>query len=402
VKGPLDGIRVLDFGIVWAGPQATRLLGDQGADVIKVESARRMDLIRGPVAPLSGTAGCYPDQEAGERPWNRHGYFIERNRNKRSVCLDLTMPEGRELALRLAAKCDLVLDNFKAGTMDRLGLGARRIHAVNPGAVVVSMSAYGASGPWRSYSGYGATIDALSGAVAATGYPGDGQSQNLGINSSDPVAGQHAYGAVLAALVARKRDGKGRFIDLSQLESAVRLMGVGLLEEQAGLPTNHLGNGEQGYAYSAVLRCEGEEQWLAVSCRDEAEVAVLLDVVGVEGLDGMEAALTQRDRDFVAMALQERGVAAAPVYAADEALEDEQLRDRDFYVELDHAEVGRRRYLGTPVRWQGRAREFEYRPAPLLGEHTDEVLREVLGLGDQELQELRERGVTADDPRAHV
>jgi crotonobetainyl-CoA:carnitine CoA-transferase CaiB-like acyl-CoA transferase len=125
-------------------------------------------------------------------------------------------------------------------------------------------------------------------------------------------------------------------------------------------------------------------------------------VVGVEGLDGMEAALTQRDRDFVAMALQERGVAAAPVYAAEEALEDEQLRDRDFYVELDHAEVGRRRYLGTPVRWQGRAREFEYRPAPLLGEHTDEVLREVLGLGDQELQELRERGVAADDPRAHV
>ncbi|MCA9828992.1 MAG: CoA transferase, partial [Dehalococcoidia bacterium] len=204
-QGPLAGIRVLDFGIVWAGPHCGRMLADQGADVIKVESARRPDLIRGNVRASGPMAGCYPDGIAGPEPWNQYGYFIERNRNKRDICLDLKTPEGRELALRLAHQSDVILDNFTAGTMERLGLGPRQIHAANPGAIVVSMSAYGATGPWRNNAGYGATVDALSGAVALTGYADDEVATNLGINSSDPIAGQHAYLSICASLVARKR-----------------------------------------------------------------------------------------------------------------------------------------------------------------------------------------------------
>lgn len=343
-------------------------------------------------------AGCYPDGMAGPEPWDQYGYFIERNRNKRDICLDLKMPEGRDLALRLAHTSDVVLDNFTAGTMERMGLGARQIHAANPGAIVVSMSAYGTTGPWRNNAGYGATIDALSGAVALTGYEDDEVATNLGINSSDPVAGQHAFLAIAAALVARKRDGKGRVIDLSQLESASRLTAVPVLQQQLAEPARRVENGEDGYAFSGVLQCDGEERWLAVSCRDETEMAALCEVTAAASIEGVAAAVRGRDRDFLAEALQARGVAAAPVFAAEEVMADEHLAR--YFVDLDHPRVGRKRYLGGPTRWHGRPREFEYRPAPLLGQHTDEVLAEVLGLDEAELARLREAGVTENDPLA--
>ncbi|MCA9846005.1 MAG: CoA transferase [Dehalococcoidia bacterium] len=397
-QGPLHGIRVLDFGIVWAGPHCGRMLADQGADVIKVESARRPDLIRGNVRARGPMAGCYPDGIAGPEPWNQYGYFIERNRNKRDICLDLKTPEGRDLALQLAHRADVVLDNFTAGTMDRLGLGPTHIHAANPGAIVVSMSAYGASGPWRSNAGYGATVDALSGAVALTGYADDEVATNLGINSSDPIAGQHAYLSICASLVARKRDGRGRFIDLSQLESAARLTAVPVLAQQVGETVARVENTEDGFLFSAVLQCDGDERWLAVSCRDEVDIANLLDILQVDTLEAAPAAARTRDRDFLAEALQSRSVAAAPVMPAEEVMEDPQLAD--YFVHLDHRVVGPRRYLGGPTRWHGRPREFEYRPAPLLGQHTEEVLSEVLGLGKEELARLRDTGVTSNDPLA--
>ncbi len=396
--GPLAGIRVLDFGIVWAGPHCGRMLADQGADVIKVESARRPDLIRGNVRASGPMAGCYPNGVAGPQPWNQYGYYIERNRNKRDICLDLKTPEGREIALRLANQCDVILDNFTTGTMERMGLGARQIHVNNPGAIVVSMSAYGTTGPWRNNAGYGATIDALSGAVALTGYKDDEVATNLGINSSDPIAGQHAFLSICAALVARKRDGHGRFIDLSQLESAARLTAVPVLAQQLGDPVQRVENSEDGFAYSAVLQCDGHERWLAVSCRDEADIATLLDVLQAASVEDIPGAASSRDRDFLAEALQARGVAAAPVMPAEEVMADEHLAT--YFVDLDHPVVGPKRYLGGPTRWHGRPREFDYRPAPLLGQHTDEVLAEVLGLGQAELAALRESGVTANDPLA--
>jgi crotonobetainyl-CoA:carnitine CoA-transferase CaiB-like acyl-CoA transferase len=151
---------------------------------------------------------------------------------------------------------------------------------------------------------------------------------------------------------------------------------------------------------SAVLECDGENRWLAVSCRDEAEIATMLEVVRAPVLEALGAVAKTRDRDFLAEALQQQGVAAAPVYPAEECMADDHLLARDYFVEVDHPVVGRKRYLGGPIRWHDRPREFDYRPAPLLGQHTDEVLREVLGLGETELQSLRESGVTGDDPRA--
>lgn len=158
---PLAGIRVVDLSIVWAGPHCTRLLADMGAEVIKVESRRQFDPIRGPAQPGHPADGCYPDNEPGERPYNRHGYFNERNRNKLGLCLDLRHRRGREAFLRLVAVSDVVVENFSAGTMDHLGLGYQALRALRPQLIMALMPSFGCTGPESHYVGYGATNDQL-------------------------------------------------------------------------------------------------------------------------------------------------------------------------------------------------------------------------------------------------
>jgi benzylsuccinate CoA-transferase BbsF subunit len=176
-------------------------------------------------------------------------------------------------------------------------------------------------------------------------------------------------------------------------------MGPALLMRQLGMEAGPQDNREVGAHYSAVLPCAGDERWLAVSCHDEADLRTLLDALGVDDESGLPEAMRANDRDELAETLQSKGIAAGPVYPAQEVLDDPHLGDRGFFVTLDHPEAGVRRYIGTPFRWGGRAQEFDYTPAPLLGQHTDEVLREVLGLNDEELADLRASGVTADDPQ---
>jgi crotonobetainyl-CoA:carnitine CoA-transferase CaiB-like acyl-CoA transferase len=190
---PLAGVRVIDLGVVWAGPHCTRLLADLGAQVIKVESPDNFDPIRGPRRPVSHRAGVYPKGEPGERPYNRHAYFNERNRNKLGVTIDLKRPEGRDLLLRLVAESDVLIENFSAGAMARLGLDYDAVAAIRPDIVYLSMPAFGNTGPEAGYAGYGATSDQLSGLVSLTGY-GPDELESPGINLSDPrrVAGAHA------------------------------------------------------------------------------------------------------------------------------------------------------------------------------------------------------------------
>jgi crotonobetainyl-CoA:carnitine CoA-transferase CaiB-like acyl-CoA transferase len=407
---PLAGIRVVDLSIVWAGPHCTRILGDLGAEVIKVEAARRPDLVRGPVRPTT-RSGHYPDNDPGERPWDRHGFFLERNRNKLGICLDLTTDDGRAALRDLVAVSDVIIDNFSAGVTDRLGFGAAAVRAINPQIVSISMSAFGATGPEAGYAGYGATLDNLSGIVSVTGY-GPSELQNLGINLSDPIVGLHAAVAVLAALAQRARTGLGQHIDLAQRESTLRFFAGPLIDYSLnGRLAEPVGNDDPSTVVQGVFPCAGEDRWLAVTVPDRAAWRALCQVLGIEGAEDEalladRAALRERiaartpawDAPALMAALQRGGVPAGVAHDGPSLFEDPQLQARGFFETIDHPEAGPRAYVGYA--WKpDSAPRAPARPAPRLGEHTDFVLGEILGYAPEKLARLAEQGVTENDPR---
>lgn len=413
---PLAGVRVLEMAVVWAGPLCGRLLAELGAEVIKLETARRPDLIRGPARPLHAAEGCYPRGDPGPDPWNRHGYFNDRNRNKLGLCLDLDRPEGRELARAIAARCDVVIENFSPGALSPLGLDYPSLSALRPDIVYLSMPSAGLTGPERDYVGYGATNDLTSGLISVTGYE-DGLPQNAGINVSDPIAAFHGLVAVLAALHQRRRSGRGQWIDLSQRESTAHLMGPLLLDYGwNGRVAGPRGNAHPSLAPHGVYPCRGEDRWIAIAVGSEEEWQALCRTAG-EGLPAAAAALrlperlerrqeldrlvaawtAGQERDDLWRRLQEAGVAAAPVYEADRLMADPHLRRRGFWRAVPHPSAGRRLYPGTPWRLDGR--RTPQRPAPTLGQHNRLVCRELLALSEREIDRLEAEGILAYQPR---
>ncbi len=422
---PLEGVRVVDLSIVWAGPHGTRLLGDMGVDVIKVEALTRMDPIRGR-AEAKSNEGIFPDGEAGERPFNRHGYFNERNRNKRSLTLDLKAEPTREAFRRLVAVSDVVLDNFASGVMERLGFGYEALHAIQPRLIVVQMPSFGTTGPEAGYRGFGATNDQLSGLVSVTGYapkPGEPvQPQNLGINASDPIAGAHAAVAILAALERRRRTGQGAFIDLAHRESATRLLGYEVLDYTLnGRIAQPRGNRHRSWV-QGVYRCAGEEAWVTVSIRSDTEWSRLAAVLRAGGIDEgllvdarfatglrrwkhqtalgalIERWTVARSPRGAAEELQAAGVAAAPVQGPEEYFVDPQMRARDWWLAIETEETGRHEYYG--ISWKNRRRPGGVRrPFPALGEHNAEILIDLLGYSRAEYESMVGAGLGGTDPR---
>lgn len=413
---PLAGIRVLDFSNIWSGPHCTRLLADLGAEVIKIEAPRRPDLIRGPVRPSSPHEGTYPDDEPGARPYNRHGYFNERNRNKLGLAIDAADPRGREVILELAAVSDVVLDNYAAGVMERLGLGYDRLRKARSDIIVVSMSGFGSTGPERDYVGYGATFDYLAGYATTTGYE-DGVPQNLGINAGDPVAALHAAGAILAALVFRRATGRGQFIDLSQRESANRLSVELLLAYQlTGTEPRLRGNRHPTMAPHGYYPCAGEDRWVAIAVEDDRQWAALAGIIGdpalaadprfsdvvsrvrnADALDEIVARWTaSRERDEVVAALRAKGVPCGPVTTAQDLYADPHLWARGFICSIAHPEAGTHEYFGLP--WSPAAAQMPRRPAPCFGEHNRQVLVRVLGYHEERIRALEAAGVLASEP----
>ncbi|MEX1254171.1 MAG: CoA transferase [Dehalococcoidia bacterium] len=413
---PLAGVRVLDLGVVWAGPHCTRLLADMGAQVIKVESPDTFDPIRGPRRPASPRAGVYPDRDPGERPYNRHAYFNERNRNKLGMTIDLKRPEGRELLLKLAAISDVLVENFSTGAMERLGLGYDVVSAVRPDIVYLSMPAFGNTGPEAHYAGYGATSDQLSGLVSLTGY-GPEDLQSPGINLSDPVAGTHAAAAILAALLARHRTGEGCYIDLSHREATARLLGPEIVEWQlTGEAPLARANRHPAKAPHGVYACRGDgfdklttgDRWLALSISTDDEWRAACNVLDIdderfataearlEHVDKLDALVAERardrDADELMHALQRAGVPAADVRSADRLFADAQLKARHYWRLVEHPEAGAREILGFPWRMP-ELPEVEMAPAPCLSEHNRPVLRDVLGLPEDEIDGLEAQGV---------
>ena len=397
---PLNGIRVADFSWVGAGPFLTKPLADHGADVIKVESRRRRDPIRS-MAPFRD----------GEKGPDRSGYFANRNTSKRSMCLDLKDPRGRDLALRLIASSDVVVNNFSPGTMDRLGLGYAAAREVRPDVVYLEMPMIGRVGPHHDWRGYGLTIAAAGGLLGLSGYA-DRTPVGTGTNFPDHVPNPlHGAVAVLAALRKRRRTGQGDYIELAQLESTANIIGPALVAAAGGEPPERMGNRDAVAAPHGVYPCQGDDAWCAIAVVTDGQWRALRGVLGDERwdlpeFDGAEARRRRADllddlvaertqrwvADDLARVLAAAGVPASAVLHADALMEDEQLTARGHWEVLDHPVMGPSVYDAIPYRLTATPGHLRS-PAPLLGADSEAVCVDLLGVSTAEYRQLEGEGV---------
>jgi crotonobetainyl-CoA:carnitine CoA-transferase CaiB-like acyl-CoA transferase len=399
---PLEGVRVADFSWVWAGPFCTMHLAHLGAEVIKIESHTRPDLTR--------RLPFYPkDVEPGV---NRCALFNQWNQGKKSLLLNLTTAKGIAVAKELVTKSDLVVENFATGVMDHLGLGYEELKKLKPDIIMASISGYGHTGPQRNYLAYGPAIAPLTGLSSLTGYEG-GPPQEVGISYGDPNSGIHAAVAICAALAARQRTGRGQHIDVSLWEAMEALVPEGWMDyAMNGTQPPRQGNRDPWMAPHNCFRCVGEDEWVTIACGTEAEWRALCQAVGQPQLaddarfhtaqarkaneDALEQILTAwtatREKWEVTRTLQAVGVAAFPSVTSKELVEDPHLNARGFFVRLAHPEVGVRTHTGIP--WLlTHAPNGVRAPAPLLGQDTDQVMRDVLGYSSQEIARLKDEQV---------
>jgi crotonobetainyl-CoA:carnitine CoA-transferase CaiB-like acyl-CoA transferase len=402
-RGALAGIRVLDLTWVLAGPYATRLLADHGADVIKVESRHRQDPTRfARMLFLSRHPTVDPD---------RNGYFNNHNRSKRSVALNLDVPAGRDILARLVAHADVVIENFSPRVMAGWGLDYAGLRAIKPDVILVSMSGLGHTGPWRDYLTYADALAALSGLAAQAGFPGrDPVGTTFGLG--DMIAGLHAALGALAALEHRAATGEGQHVDLSQVEAVAAHTGTSLLEVAAGLTLEPRGNRHPAMAPHGVFPCRGDERWIAIAVTSDEAWRALCAVMGRAALatDGRFATATDRthhedaleaiigawtrERDAVALMeeLQAHGVAAGVVQDARDLVEnDPHLRARGYWERVEHPVAGAFDHEGVVARLSDTPGSV-WQAAPTLGQHTRAILAGLLGLTDAEVAHYATEG----------
>jgi crotonobetainyl-CoA:carnitine CoA-transferase CaiB-like acyl-CoA transferase len=405
---PLDGIRVLDFTAFWAGPSATYMLAGLGADVIKVESIQRPDGMR-----FSSTRPTSVDQW-----WEWGPVYHGANANKRAITLDMNQAEGAELARRLVAASDAVVENFTPRVMENFGLTWEAVHELNPAAVMVRMPAFGLDGPWRDRPGFAQTMEQISGMAWVTGFASGPPLIPRG--ACDPLAGMHAVFAFLVALLQRDRDGEGRLVEVTMVEAALNAAAEQVVEHGAyGVLLGRDGNHGPAAAPQNLYACAGDEEWLALAVATDEQWRSLRRILGEPawacdaGLDiaaGRRAAhdaidseiaswcATQRVDDLVER-LVAAGVPAASVVNPRDIARHPQLRDRKLFERLDHPVVGQHELPSLPFRFASRCDSgWLRRPAPMIGEHNDEVLGDILGLTAADLTQLRARAVIGDRP----
>jgi crotonobetainyl-CoA:carnitine CoA-transferase CaiB-like acyl-CoA transferase len=391
----LEGVRVLDLTAFLAGPFATHYLASAGADVVKVESVQRPD-------PMRFNVRLPPSVD---RWYDQGNIYLGVNLNKRDITLNLADPRGRDILLRLAATCDVVIENFTPRVLEQFGLTYARFCEARPGMIMVRMPGFGLDGPWRDRPGFAASMEQVSGMAWVTGYR-DGIPNIPG--ACDPIAGAHAAFAVITALAHRDRTGKGQHIELAMLDMAANLVVEQVLEYHA---YGHLMTCEENRSRAAApqgVYRTADGEWVALSVGTDAEWAALCDVLGRgpsayptlperraahdridEWVSAWCAARPQKD------ALRALGPLAEPVVNAYDADRDEQMNARGFWEPVEHPLVGELRYPGWPMRLTPGPDRWYRAPAPLLGQHNDEVLAE-LGVTEAERAVLRADGVIGD------
>ncbi len=396
---PLEGIRVTDFTWAWAGPYCTLQLAHLGAEVIRLESQKR--------TCVSRAIPSFADDVPGP---NRAGYFNQYNQGKKSLQLDLGRPEGVEVAKKLVAKSDIVVQKFSAGAIDRMGLGYETLTQVKPDIIMVSICGYGQTGPERQYMGYGPASVPLAGISSLSGYRGLGPAE-VGISYGDPNAGVFGAFAVMAALAYRHRTGKGVHVDLALWEALLVLMPEGLMDYAMNkTQPQRDGNRDRWIAPHGCFKCQGDaDKWVTIVCGTDAEWQALCQAMGKPELatdkrfadvtarkaneDLLEEMITawtkERDRWEVTEILQKAGVAAFPSMSNKDLATNAHLNARGYLVQKEHPEVGKRIHAGIPWQMSGTPCEVQH-AAPLRGQHTDYVLRDILGLSEAEVQKLRD------------
>ena len=407
MTAPLAGIRVVDLTMVWAGPLGTRLLGDYGAEVIKVEGPGQWDLLRG----LGGIPRTEP------RWYNRAAYFNHNNRNKYSAAIDLRQKAGRDLLLRLLAKSEVLVENYRANVMDNLGLSFEEVREANPRIVYVSMPGHGKTGPEAHYVTYGTNVEQLAGLVSISGYEG-GEPLKTGFSYGDPTSGVAVPAAVALGLRQRDRTGEAVHIDMAQRENLTGFVGEYLVDySMNGELRAPAGNTHPHLAPHGVYRSAGDDRWIAIACEDDEQFAGLCRAMqqpeladdarfattasrkaNEQELDEVIEAWTSRLGHYEAMhVLQRHGVPAGAVLTIPEVMSDPQLRWRGAWSEQVHPDAGAWEVETPPwnlPRTPGHARL----PAPCFGEHNAYVFRDVLGLDEEAIARLYADVVTADEP----
>ncbi len=363
-KGPLSGLKVADFSMGWAGPLCTRTLADLGADVVKVESEAHPDWWRG------WEAGSV-DAATREAKHN----FIDVNRNKRGVDIDLTRPEGLAQAKALIAQADVVVENFAAGVLEKLGLGPSVQRALKPGLISLSMPAFGNGGPLSDLRAYGSTVEQASGLPFVNG-EADWAPCQQHVAFGDPIAGLYATAAILAALYGRARLG-GCDIDLAQVACLFQIGADAIIAEQVlKAPVPRTGHGRTRLSFCAVVPARGEDSWLAVAAPDAAALQALAQITHGLDIHALAAWAADRTASDAAAVLQAGGVPAGPVTPAHLLTLDPQLQASQFWLEMDRRFVGPHLVGASPFRFDGERPALRL-PAPLLGEHTAQVLAEI-------------------------
>jgi crotonobetainyl-CoA:carnitine CoA-transferase CaiB-like acyl-CoA transferase len=413
---PLEGIRVADFSWFGAGPIAGQSLATYGAEVVRVESSKRIDSLR--------VAQPFKLDDDGEpmSSYNVSGYFNNFNAGKLSFTLDMNTPKGRELGHRLVERSDVFLTNFTPRVIDKWQLGYEHLKAINPRIIAAYAPMQGMEGPQRDFLGFGAVLTPVTGISHLSGFP---HRRPIGVGTNYPdyvVNPGHTVTAILAALRYRNRTGKGQMVELPQVESVVNILGTSLLQYLAnGMNTGREGNRHLAAAPHGVFRCAddptsigSEDRWVAIACRTDEQWQALCQALGhSEASDAKYATLAGRKSnedaletlvgdwarehraEDLAEVLQSRGVPAGVVQNSQDILDkDEHMLAREYYQYLEHPETGRSAYDGPGARLSltpGGHRA----PAPLLGEHTFEVCERILGLDAEQIGELVAEGVLA-------
>jgi formyl-CoA transferase len=390
--GPLHGIRLLDLTRILAGPFATMILGDLGAEVIKIELPNGGDETRSMV-PL--------------RQGESH-YFMSVNRNKKSVAIDMKKDAGRQLVLDLAAISDIVAENFRPGVAERLGVGYEHVRAVNDRVIYCSLSAFGQTGPWAGRTAFDVAVQALGGPMSLTGEPG-GKPMRMGLPMADLSTGLFATVGILAALSERERSGRGQLVDVSMLDSMVGLLtAFGGRYFMTGEDVEPVGSGHPSVvpygAYEAkdgyiVIANLGERVWPRI-CRalglDEKDSRFQTNDKRIEYRAELEALLIERTRKQTVAELEEvltaHDVPHAPVLRVSQVLNHPQTRARDMVIEVEHSRLGPIAMTGSPIRLPAHE-PMKPLPPPLLGQHTTEVLTTLLGCSPAQVERLAKENV---------
>ena len=404
---PLADVRVLDLTAFWAGPVATSVLAALGADVIKVEGVRRPDGMR--------FANGRPP--SWEQWWEWGPVYLCSNTNKRALSIELTRPEGQEIALDVIRHSDLIMENFSPRVLAHFGLGWDAVHASNPAVSMVRMPAFGLDGPWRDRVGFAQTIEQASGMAWMTG-PADGP-PIVPRGACDPIAGLHAAFSAIAALEVRDRTGVGIHVESTMIEAAINVAAEAVLvASRDGATPSRDGNRGPGACPQGVFPCAEDDSWVAIAVLRDEDWPAFATAIGQRELaadpalrdefsrraqaDKIDEAIgrwtVQRPAAHVVEELRRVGVGAARVVEPSELLGDDQLDTAGFWEVVEHPVAGRFKTTGMPFTFAGRARKWIRTPAPTYGEHNDDVLMGVLGRSAAEVHQLRAIGVVSDRP----